>query len=94
LQLLQRLNRHEGKTVVMVLHDLNQAARYGHHLVAVSGGRVVAEGAPEAVLNERILREVFGLKAHFLRDPETGTPHCIPYALARKEPLELMEEKP
>jgi iron complex transport system ATP-binding protein len=96
LQLLQRLNREGGKTVVMVLHDLNQAARYAHHLVAVRGGRVVAEGAPEAVLNERILREVFGLKAHFLRDPETGTPHCIPYALARKEPLELelMEEKP
>ncbi|MCS7068184.1 MAG: ABC transporter ATP-binding protein [Meiothermus sp.] len=90
LQLLQRLNREQGKTIVMVLHELNQAARYAHHLVAVYEGRVVAEGAPEAVLSERILRQVFGLKAHFLRDPETGTPHLIPFALARRE--EILEE--
>ncbi|AWR87265.1 ABC transporter ATP-binding protein [Meiothermus taiwanensis] len=96
LHLLVRLNREEGKTVVMVLHDLNQASRFAHQLIVVNGGRVVAQGLPEEVLNEQILREVFGLKAHFLQDPETGRPYCIPYALARKEPLivdERVEEK-
>jgi iron complex transport system ATP-binding protein len=87
LQLLTRLNREGGKTIVMVLHDLNQAARYAHQLIAVNEGRVVIQGQPEIVLTETTLHEVFGLKAHFIRDPETGAPHCIPYALAgRREP--------
>ncbi|AWN24533.1 Fe(3+)-dicitrate ABC transporter ATP-binding protein [Deinococcus irradiatisoli] len=83
LHLAQRLNREEGKTVVMVLHDLNQAARYSDELVAMRGGEIYAQGRPEDVLTPALLADVFHLKAHILRDPDTGRPHIIPYALTR-----------
>ncbi|WP_261665146.1 ABC transporter ATP-binding protein [Deinococcus sp. Marseille-Q6407] len=83
LELAQRLNREQGKTVVMVLHDLNQAVRYSDELVAVQGGRVYAQGDPAELMTPELLRDVFGLKAHLLRDPDTGRPHIIPYAVAR-----------
>lgn len=86
LQLLTTLNADSGKTIVMVLHDLNQAARFSHELIAVQGGRVVAQDTPERVLTLQLLRSVFGLEAHLIRDPQAGTPHVIPYALAAREP--------
>jgi iron complex transport system ATP-binding protein len=82
LHLLEELNAQSGKTIIMVLHDLNQAARYSHELIAVKDGRVVAQDTPKKVLNHALLREVFGLEAHILPDPSTGKPHIIPYALA------------
>jgi iron complex transport system ATP-binding protein len=85
LHLVRRLNAQEGKTVVMVLHDLNQAARYSDEIVAVQGGRVYAQGDPRDVVNAALLRDVFGLEAHLLRDPDTGTPHVIPFGLARPQ---------
>ena len=84
LHLVQRLNREEGKTVVMVLHDLNQAVRYSDELVAVAGGQVYAQGDPAALMTPDLLRDVFGLRAHLLSDPDTGRPHIIPYGLARR----------
>ncbi|UFA51906.1 ABC transporter ATP-binding protein (plasmid) [Deinococcus radiophilus] len=86
LELVQRLNREQGKTVVMVLHDLNQAVRYSDELIAVQGGRIYAQGDPAALLTDDLLRDVFGLKAHRLTDPDTGRPHIIPYAVARVLP--------
>ncbi|GHG11444.1 iron-dicitrate ABC transporter ATP-binding protein [Deinococcus piscis] len=86
LELVQRLNREQGKTVVMVLHDLNQAVRYSDELVAVQGGRVYAQGDPAELMTPELLRDVFGLKAHVLQDPDTGRPHIIPYAVARVLP--------
>jgi len=83
LHLAQRLNREQGKTVVMVLHDLNQAARYSDHLIALKGGEIYAHGPSTDVLTHDMLRDVFGLKAHLLSDPDTGRPHVIPYALTR-----------
>lgn len=83
LHLAQRLNREQGKTVVMVLHDLNQAVRYSDELIAMKGGEVYAQGEAEQVLTPELLRDVFGLKAHILADPDTGKPHVIPYALTR-----------
>ncbi|PIG97062.1 ABC transporter ATP-binding protein [Deinococcus sp. UR1] len=83
LHLAQRLNREQGKTVVMVLHDLNQAARYSDHLIALRGGEIYAHGPAAGVLTHDMLRDVFGLKAHLLTDPDTGCPHVIPYALTR-----------
>ena len=83
LQLAQRLNREQGKTVVMVLHDLNQAVRYSDEIIAMRGGEIYAQGRPEAVLTPDLLAEVFGLKAHILADPDTGRPYIIPYALTR-----------
>ncbi|QIK84542.1 ABC transporter ATP-binding protein [Sanguibacter sp. HDW7] len=78
LDLLADLNRDLGRTVVMVLHDLNLAARYAHHLVAMKDGRIVAEGAPTDVVTEAIVEEVFGLRSRVVPDPVTGTPLVVP----------------
>ncbi|MFS0793733.1 ABC transporter ATP-binding protein [Microbacterium sp. 1P10AE] len=78
LDLLTDLNRQRGTTVAMVLHDLNLAARYADHLVAMAGGRVIAAGDPGEVLTEDIVREVFGLDSRVVPDPLTGRPMVIP----------------
>jgi iron complex transport system ATP-binding protein len=78
LDLLADLNEQDGRTVVLVLHDLNQAARYSDHLVAMKDGRVVAEGAPADVVTVELVREVFGLECRVVADPVTGTPMVVP----------------
>lgn len=85
LQLLDRLNREEGRTILMVLHDLNNAARFSRHMVVLSGGQVFAAGPPENVMTTELLREVFSIEADVIPDPRTGASLCIPQAL-RKEP--------
>ncbi|MGP3635161.1 ABC transporter ATP-binding protein [Streptomyces sp. 24-1644] len=69
-----------GRTVVTVLHDLNQAARYADHLVAMKEGRIVAEGHPADVVTADLVREVFGLEAVIVPDPVTGSPLVVPGA--------------
>ncbi|MEW6635975.1 MAG: ABC transporter ATP-binding protein [Actinomycetota bacterium] len=81
LQLLDRLNREEGRTILMVLHDLNNAARFSHHIVALRDGSVFAEGPPEEVMTPELFREVFGVEAEVVPEPRTGVPLCIPYGL-------------
>jgi iron complex transport system ATP-binding protein len=83
LELLKKLN-HQGRTVVMVLHDINQATRYAHHLVALKTGGVVAQGKPTEMLSSALLREVFGIEADVLIDPRLGVPLCVPYALSEE----------
>lgn len=83
LELVRRLNREQGKTVVMVLHDLNLAARYSDNLVLMREGAIVAQGAPADVINEHTLREVFGLHARVVDDPVTGGPLIVPEAGVR-----------
>ena len=78
LDLLRRLNRTEGRTVVMVLHDLNQACRYASHLIALASGTVEAEGPPGDVITPELIEHVFGLPVQVIDDPVTGTPLCIP----------------
>ncbi|MEU8351339.1 ABC transporter ATP-binding protein [Streptomyces sp. NPDC048845] len=88
LDLVRQLNRERGRTVVMVLHDLNQAARYADHLVAMKSGRIVAQGRPESVVTAELVREVFGLASVVVPDPVTGGPLVVPgspYAAARPE---------
>lgn len=75
-----------GRTVVVVLHDLNQAARYADHLVAMKTGRIVAEGAPADVVTEELVREVFGLECVVVPDPVTGSPLVVPGAPWTPEP--------
>jgi iron complex transport system ATP-binding protein len=82
LDLLHELNESEGRTIVMVLHDLNQAARYADHMVAMHAGKVVAEGRPDAVVTRELVREVFGVDCRILADPETGSPLVIPRSRA------------
>lgn len=81
LQLLDRLNREEGRTIVMVLHDLNNAARYCHHMIALSGGNVFTSGSPQEVMTPELLREVFSVEADIVPDPRSGVPLCMPYEL-------------
>nr|WP_197981088.1 ABC transporter ATP-binding protein [Frigoribacterium sp. CFBP 8754] len=78
LDLLTDLNRRRGTTIVMVLHDLNLAARYADHLVALAAGRVHAAGAPAEVLTEDCVRAVFGLDSRVVADPTTGAPMMLP----------------
>lgn len=78
LDLLTDLVRRDGRTVVAVLHDLNLASRYADHLVAMRGGKIVAEGAPAEVVTPGIIREVFGISAEVAPDPISGTPMIVP----------------
>ncbi|WP_308050654.1 ABC transporter ATP-binding protein [Streptomyces sp. TRM72054] len=78
LDLITDLNRHQGRTVVMVLHDLNQACRYADHVVAMKAGRVVGEGAPAEVVTAAMVEEVFGLRCVVGEDPVSRTPMVIP----------------
>lgn len=78
LDLLYELNQSEGRTIVMVLHDLNQACRYADHLVAVRQGQVYTKGEPRQVVTEAMVRDVFGLECRIVPDPVAGTPMCVP----------------
>lgn len=77
LDLLADLNA-AGRTVVCVLHDLNHAARYATHLIAMRNGHIVAEGPPEEVVTEATITDVFGLRVRVIADPVTGTLLVIP----------------
>jgi len=85
LMLLERLNREEGRTIVMVVHDLNHASQYADHIVAIKNGQVVCEGKPLDVITCTMLREVFGIEADVIIDPRFGTPRCLPYGLVGTE---------
>ncbi|MFJ6603011.1 ABC transporter ATP-binding protein [Streptomyces lydicus] len=78
LDLVRQLNHDRGRTVVAVLHDLNQAARYADHLVAMKAGRVVAQGHPGEIVTAELVREVFGLASVVVPDPVTGSPLVVP----------------
>lgn len=78
LDLLVDLNQRDQRTIVLVLHDLNHAARYSHHLIAMKGGAVTTTGPPEAVIRAETVEEVFGLKVMVVRDPLAGTPMVVP----------------
>ncbi|WP_351227103.1 ABC transporter ATP-binding protein [Streptomyces sp. NPDC002133] len=80
LDLVRQLNAQRGRTVVAVLHDLNQAARYADHLVAMKQGRIVAEGRPADIVTAELVREVFGLTSVVVPDPVTGSPLVVPGA--------------
>ncbi|CAM2763963.1 ABC transporter ATP-binding protein [Actinomyces slackii] len=78
LDLLTDLNRQRGTTIVMVLHDINLAARYADHMIAMKKGRVVASGEPAAIVDAELVGEVFGLKARVITDPVSSTPLVLP----------------
>ncbi|SEC52972.1 iron complex transport system ATP-binding protein [Streptomyces misionensis] len=80
LDLCAELHETQGRTLVAVLHDLNHAARYATHLIALRGGEVIAEGAPHDIVTADLVERVFGLKCQVIEDPETGTPLIVPAA--------------
>jgi iron complex transport system ATP-binding protein len=78
LDLLYELNQTQQRTIVMVLHDLNQACRYGDYLIAVKNGRIFSQGEPQLVMTTEMVKEVFGLNCLIVPDPVVGTPMCVP----------------
>lgn len=84
LDLLFDLNEQENRTIVMVLHDINLACRYAHHIVAVKEGHIYAQGEPENIVNEQLIQDVFDMECHVIADPLFGTPMCIPFGKGRK----------
>ena len=78
LDLLTDLNRDRGTTIVMVLHDMNLAARYADHMFALRDGRLVAGGTPQEVMTSELIREVFDLDALVIPDPVSGAPIVLP----------------
>ncbi|WP_336632691.1 MULTISPECIES: ABC transporter ATP-binding protein [unclassified Microbacterium] len=81
LELFRRLHG-EGRTLVAVLHDLNHAARYATHIIAMKDGRVVAEGEPRDIVTAELVREVFGLDCVVVPDPVAGSPLVVPLGTA------------
>lgn len=80
LELVRNLNEAEGRTFVVVLHDLNQAARFAHNLIVMSDGAVAAHGRPADILTEQLLADVFRLEARVMTDPVFETPLVVPIA--------------
>ncbi|MFE4023615.1 ABC transporter ATP-binding protein [Streptomyces sp. NPDC059101] len=80
LDLCAGLHEEQGRTLVAVLHDLNQAARYATHLIAMKDGEVIAEGAPSDTVTADLVGRVFGIDCRIIDDPETGTPLVVPAA--------------
>jgi iron complex transport system ATP-binding protein len=78
LDLLAELQETQGKTIVMILHDLNLSCRYADYLVAIQQGKVYATGTPEQVMTEETVRDVFNLECRIVNDPLADTPMCIP----------------
>ncbi|MFC3996149.1 ABC transporter ATP-binding protein [Nocardiopsis sediminis] len=78
LDLLTDLNGSRGTTIVLVLHDLNLAARYADHLIALASGRLHAAGPPEQVITAETVRAVFGIRSRVITDPVSGTPLMLP----------------
>ncbi|PRB14213.1 ABC transporter ATP-binding protein [Microbacterium sp. MYb62] len=81
LELFRRLH-HEGRTLVAVLHDLNHAARYATHIIAMKDGQVVAEGPPKEIVTAELVNEVFGLECLVVADPVAGSPLVVPLGSA------------
>lgn len=85
LNLIRELNRERGITVVMVLHDINQASRFSDELIMLREGRVLAQGTPAEVMTKEVLRRVFDIDALLTVLPDTDIPVCLSYELIRDE---------
>lgn len=83
LDLLFELNETEGRTILMVLHDLNLACRYAHNIIAIKDQKIFAQGKPENVINCGLVKNVFDMDCEVTIDPLFGTPLCIPYGKGR-----------
>ncbi|MCR8635098.1 ABC transporter ATP-binding protein [Paenibacillus radicis (ex Xue et al. 2023)] len=84
LDLLYDLNQNEQRTIVMVLHDLNLACRYAHHIIAVHNKGIHSQGLPETIVTKEMIREVYGMECEIGTDMLFGTPVCIPHGKGRK----------
>lgn len=78
LSLVRKLNEETGRTVAMVLHDINLAARFADWIIGLRGGDIHLQGEPKDVISERFMQDVFNLPCSVIADPLHGTPHVIP----------------
>ena len=83
MELVEKLNRERNMTILLVLHDLNQAARYSDRMIVLREGDIFADGSPNEVLTAELLAEVFNVHATILNDPGSGAPICVPQATVR-----------
>ncbi|KOO48340.1 ABC transporter ATP-binding protein [Viridibacillus arvi] len=83
LNLLQKLNEEQERTIIMVLHDLNQAARFADYIIALKDGEIVKAGNCEDVMTAEVLEKVFAIDAHIGIDPRTNKPMCVTYDLLK-----------
>lgn len=88
LHLVEHLNREYGKMIVMVIHDLNEAARFADYLVAMKKGQILYQGRPQEVFTKTMLRDIFGIDSEIMTDPRTGRPLCIPYSIPAAKGLD------
>lgn len=79
LKIVERLNKEHACTIVMVLHDINHAARFSNELIAMKSGEIVTVGSPEKIISKDVLKEVFNIDARIMTDPENGAPVCFGY---------------
>lgn len=79
LQLLEKLNQIQGKTIVMVLHDVNHASRFSHYLIAMRDGAMITEGTPEQVMTSDHLQDIFQIQAMLTTCPFSQNPICLSY---------------
>lgn len=86
LELFETLRQQLDRTIVTVLHDLNQAARYASHLIVMKDGGVVTAGPPAEILTAELIDEVYELPCRIMADPETGAPMVIPKADLTRQP--------
>jgi ferric hydroxamate/heme transport system ATP-binding protein len=83
LEVLERLHQQQQRTIVMVLHDINQAARYADHMVALVEGRIAVSGTPHEILTPEVLAAVFGIEADVMTRGDVEAPFCIPLRVRR-----------
>ena len=81
LHLVEHLNKTYNKTVVMVIHELNEAARFADYLVAMKDGQIQYEGTSYEIFHNEMLSNVFGVDSTIMNDPKTNRPFCIPYSI-------------
>ncbi|MCQ4087848.1 ABC transporter ATP-binding protein [Saccharibacillus sp. JS10] len=94
LDLLTDLNRKQGTTIVMVLHDINLSARYADHIFALKDGHLIAEGTPTEVITSERVNEIFGLDSSVIPDPISGSPMIVPKGRYHSEPLVSLSFSP
>jgi len=92
LDLLHMLNTERHKTIVMVLHDLNQACRYADHLIAIHNGEIAAQGHPSEIVTEQLVQEVFGVGCRIIPDPISGTSLIVPIGRINKRLPERIKD--
>lgn len=83
LNIVQKLNREHQCTIIMVLHDINHAARYSDEIIAMRDGVITGHGSPAAIMTPGLLKDVFQIQAKIMHDEELGIPICISYDVVK-----------